>query len=201
MGNTSNNNSRKKNLPATRNSAKPVGTSSSRTRKYVDKDGWTVIETVSPNCKTVIRYNSAKDQMTMVINTESIYTGRYNPRYLKILEEQVDLMDAQLDWMDRRLDLFDRQMDKQMDELDKWLDSELFGNPVFDPFPTYTNPRYPSNRYEEKLKNSGKSNNSGSGCGLGCLFWSVLAFLVVCFVIFGMGAIGKVIIDALASMF
>ena len=188
MSNTSNNNLRKNNLPLTQQSTK-----NRTTRKYVDKDGWTVIESTGPGTRTVIRYNPGLNKMTMVINTESVYTGSYNEQYLNILERNLrhyeKLMDDQMTLLDRKLGY----VDHQLDDLDRFLDEDFFSD-SFLYSDVFDDSALSSSRRQEKSPKK-------SGYGLGCLFWSILAFLAVCFIIFGMGAIGKVIIDALASLF
>ena len=172
MGSSRNNNDRR-NLPSSSVSTTSPGY---RTRKYVDQDGYNVIETVTPTDKTVIRYSKNKNDITVIVNTESVYHSSYSDEYLRAVE--------------RQLQAYQRSLDYQMAKLDRDL---LNDDNFFDSLNHYTS--------SSSSGQTRKSSSSGSsGWGLGCLFWSILILLALCLIIFGMGAIGKVIIDFLASL-
>ena len=190
MGSSRNNNDRR-NLPSSSVSTTSPGC---RTRKYVDRDGYNVIETVTPTDKTVIRYSKNKNDITVIVNTESVYHSSYSDEYLKAVERQLQAYQRSVDYQMAKLD-------RDLFDLDAFLNDDNF----FDSLNHYTSSS--SSGRTRKSSSSGssgqtrKSSSSGSsGWGLGCLFWSILILLALCLIIFGMGAIGKVIIDFLASL-
>ena len=190
MGSSRNNNDRR-NLPSSSVSTSP----GCRTRKYVDRDGYNVIETVTPTDKTVIRYSKTKNDITVIVNTESVYRSSYSDEYLRAVERQLQAYQRSIDYQMAKLD-------RDLFDLDAFLNDDNF----FDSLNHYTSSS--SSGQTRKSSSSGssgqtrKSSSSGSsGWGLGCLFWSILILLALCLIIFGMGAIGKVIIDFLASLF
>ena len=177
MGSSRNNNDRR-NLPSSSVSTSP----GCRTRKYVDKDGYNVIETVTPTDKTVIRYSKTKNDITVIVNTESVYHSSYSDEYLKAVKRQLQAYQRSVDYQMAKLD-------RDLFDLDAFLNDDNF----FDSLNHYTS--------SSSSGQTRKSSSSGSsGWGLGCLFWSILILLALCLIIFGMGAIGKVIIDFLASL-
>lgn len=177
MGSSRNNNDRR-NLPSSSVSTSP----GCRTRKYVDRDGYNVIETVTPTDKTVIRYSKNKNDITVIVNTESVYHSSYSDEYLKAVERQLQAYQRSVDYQMAKLD-------RDLFDLDAFLNDDNF----FDSLNHYTS--------SSSSGQTRKSSSSGSsGWGLGCLFWSILILLALCLIIFGMGAIGKVIIDFLASL-
>ena len=179
MGSSRNNNDRR-NLPSSSVSTTSPGY---RTRKYVDQDGYNVIETVTPTDKTVIRYSKNKNDITVIVNTESVYHSSYSDEYLRAVERQLQAYQRSLDYQMAKLD-------RDLFDLDAFLNDDNF----FDSLNHYTS--------SSSSGQTRKSSSSGSsGWGLGCLFWSILILLALCLIIFGMGAIGKVIIDFLASLF
>ena len=178
MGSSRNNNDRR-NLPSSSVSTTSPGY---RTRKYVDRDGYNVIETVTPTDKTVIRYSKNKNDITVIVNTESVYHSSYSDEYLKAVERQLQAYQRSVDYQMAKLD-------RDLFDLDAFLNDDNF----FDSLNHYTS--------SSSSGQTRKSSSSGSsGWGLGCLFWSILILLALCLIIFGMGAIGKVIIDFLASL-
>lgn len=179
MGSSRNNNDRR-NLPSSSVSTTSPGY---RTRKYVDQDGYNVIETVTPTDKTVIRYSKNKNDITVIVNTESVYHSSYSDEYLKAVERQLQAYQRYVDYQMAKLD-------RDLFDLDAFLNDDNF----FDSLNHYTS----SSSSGQTRKNSSSDN---SGYGAGCLFWSILILLALCLIIFGMGAIGKVIIDFLASLF
>ena len=181
MGSSRNNNDRR-NLPSSNVSTTSPGY---RTRKYVDKDGYNVIETVTPTDKTVIRYSKNKNDITVIVNTESVYHSSYSDEYLKAVERQLQAYQRSLDYQMAKLD-------RDLFDLDAFLNDDNF----FDSL--NTSHHYTSSSSGQTRKSS---SSGSSGWGLGCLFWSILILLALCLIIFGMGAIGKVIIDFLASLF
>lgn len=180
MGSSRNNNDRR-NLPSSSVSTSP----GCRTRKYVDKDGYNVIETVTPTDKTVIRYSKNKNDITVIVNTESVYHSSYSDEYLKAVERQLQAYQRSVDYQMAKLD-------RDLFDLDAFLNDDNF----FDSL--NTSHHYTSSSSGQTRKSS---SSGSSGWGLGCLFWSILILLALCLIIFGMGAIGKVIIDFLASSF
>ena len=178
MGSSRNNNDRR-NLPSSSISTSP----GYRTRKYVDRDGYNVIETVTPTDKTVIRYSKTKNDITVIVNTESVYHSSYSDEYLKAVERQLQAYQRSIDYQMAKLD-------RDLFDLDAFLNDDNF----FDSLNHYTS----SSSSGQTRK---RSSSGSSGWGLGCLFWSILILLALCLIIFGMGAIGKVIIDFLASSF
>lgn len=181
MGSSRNNNDRR-NLPSSSVSTTSPGY---RTRKYVDNDGYNVIETVTPTDKTVIRYSKNRNDITVIVNTESVYHSSYSDEYLRAIERQLQAYQRSLDYQMSKLD-------RDLFDLDAFLNDDNF----FDSLKA-------SHHYTSSSSGqTRKSSSSGSsGWGLGCLFWSILILLALCLIIFGMGAIGKVIIDFLASLF
>lgn len=179
MGSSRNNNDRR-NLPSSSVSTSP----GYRTRKYVDKDGYNVIETVTPTDKTVIRYSKNKNDITVIVNTESVYHSSYSDEYLRAVERQLQAYQRSLDYQMAKLD-------RDLFDLDAFLNDDNF----FDSL--NTSHHYTSSSSGQTRKSS---SSGSSGWGLGCLFWSILILLALCLIIFGMGAIGKVIIDFLASL-
>lgn len=190
MGTNTSRSNNRRNLPSTtKNVASGPG---HKTRKYVDKDGFNVIESISPTGKTIIRYSESRNDITVIINTESVYHSSYNPEYLKALERQ-------LNTYERVMDFQMAVLDRKLDDLDKFLDDDFLDFSFLDNYPPYP---YSSSNSSYSSSSSSKSGKSGSsGFGLGCLFWSIIAIIVVCIVIFGLGALGKVIVDFLASVF
>lgn len=180
MGSSRNNNDRR-NLPSSSVSTSP----GCRTRKYVDRDGYNVIETVTPTDKTVIRYSKNKNDITVIVNTESVYHSSYSDEYLKAVERQLQAYQRSVDYQMAKLD-------RDLFDLDAFLNDDNF----FDSL--NTSHHYTSSSSGQTRKSS---SSGSSGWGLGCLFWSILILLALCLIIFGMGAIGKVIIDFLASLF
>lgn len=180
MGSSRNNNDRR-NLPSSSVSTTSPGC---RTRKYVDKDGYNVIETVTPTDKTVIRYSKNKNDITVIVNTESVYHSSYSDEYLKAVERQLQAYQRSVDYQMAKLD-------RDLFDLDAFLNDDNF----FDSL--NTSHHYTSSSSGQTRKSS---SSGSSGWGLGCLFWSILILLALCLIIFGMGAIGKVIIDFLASL-
>ena len=181
MGSSRNNNDRR-NLPSSSVSTTSPGC---RTRKYVDRDGYNVIETVTPTDKTVIRYSKNKNDITVIVNTESVYHSSYSDEYLKAVERQLQAYQRSVDYQMAKLD-------RDLFDLDAFLNDDNF----FDSL--NTSHHYTSSSSGQTRKSS---SSGSSGWGLGCLFWSILILLALCLIIFGMGAIGKVIIDFLASLF
>lgn len=179
MGSSRNNNDRR-NLPSSSVSTTSPGY---RTRKYVDKDGYNVIETVTPTDKTVIRYSKNKNDITVIVNTESVYHSSYSDEYLRAVERQLQAYQRSLDYQMAKLD-------RDLFDLDAFLNDDNFFDSLH---------HYNSSSSSGQTRKSSSSDNSG--CGAGCLFWSILILLALCLIIFGMGAIGKVIIDFLASLF
>lgn len=180
MGSSRNNNDRR-NLPSSSVSTSP----GCRTRKYVDRDGYNVIETVTPTDKTVIRYSKNKNDITVIVNTESVYHSSYSDEYLRAVERQLQAYQRSVDYQMAKLD-------RDLFDLDAFLNDDNF----FDSLNTSHHHTSSSSGQTRKSSSSGSS-----GWGLGCLFWSILILLALCLIIFGMGAIGKVIIDFLASSF
>lgn len=180
MGSSRNNNDRR-NLPSSSVSTSP----GCRTRKYVDRDGYNVIETVTPTDKTVIRYSKNKNDITVIVNTESVYHSSYSDEYLKAVERQLQAYQRSVDYQMAKLD-------RDLFDLDAFLNDDNF----FDSL--NTSHHYNSSSSSGQTRKS--SSSGSSGWGLGCLFWSILILLALCLIIFGMGAIGKVIIDFLASL-
>lgn len=188
MGNTSGKSSDRRNLPS---STKNVGSGPGHTtRKYVDKDGYTVVESISPTGKTVIKYSKTKNDITVIVNTESVYHSSYNPEYLKILERQLLTYEKAIDYQMARLD-------QDLFDLDAFLSDDSFFESIGTTYSSPSSLMHSSTKSSKQYSNSSK----GSGYSLGCLFWSIIAILVVCLIVFSMGAIGKAIIDFLASLF
>ena len=181
MGSSRNNNDRR-NLPSSSVSTTSPGC---RTRKYVDRDGYNVIETVTPTDKTVIRYSKNKNDITVIVNTESVYHSSYSDEYLRAVERQLQAYQRSVDYQMAKLD-------RDLFDLDAFLNDDNF-------FDSLNTSHYYSSSSSGQTRKRSSSDNSGYGAG--CLFWSILILLALCLIIFGMGAIGKVIIDFLASLF
>ena len=99
-------------------------------------------------------------------------------------------------------------------ELNKWNESL---DKLLNDFPTFSStPRLETtncgNNKQNSSKHTGSQNyyyqknihrkrsNESSGC-LGCFLWTILIFVIVCLIFYGMGALGGAIFDFFANIF
>ena len=161
---------------------------SKNTRTYVDSEGYTTIEQKTPTSHLVLRYNEEKNDMMYSYNSHTKYKGPISTLdsteridFDIMFDELFSDVDASLDKLDRQLDLFD-----------DWLDAQFpFGD---------TAPRLSSSSSSEYYQKKRYTKRKSSGC-FGCLLWTILGFIFLCLILYGMGVLGGAIIDFLKGLF
>lgn len=191
--------------------------SKGKAKTYVDANGFNVIEYQTQTSHLILRYNDTT--MIYTHNSQVRYSGPIQHDILDKKLKELDIETAKLDSafdnifddssfdFDKRLELFDRDFDKWNESLDKLLND----------FPTFSStPRLETTNCGNNNQNSSKHtrsqnyyyqknihrkrSNESNGC-LGCFLWTILIFVIVCLIFYGMGALGGAIFDFFANIF
>lgn len=174
-------------------------------KRYVDENGYTVIEYQTPTERLLLKYN--QNHMFYSYNSEIRYDGPFDFESLnkafKELDHSLDLLDQSLDQFDRKLEDFETSIDRFFDEDDSF--ERIFGR-AFDPLYSPSRIEQSQSYYDTVGQNRHKnmrssSNSSGNGCCLGCLIGTILIFAIICIVLYGMGYVGMQIIDFIRNLF
>ncbi len=177
--------------------------SNENVKKYVDDNGFSVIEYKTPTTHLILRYNDT--QMIYIMNSEIRYSG---PIRNDILDKKLEELDIKLSKLNTSFDGTFYDFDKMLDDFDKDLDVwDHYFDKLIEDFPTFSsgssvsisqNSSSGTGTYKRSVRT--KRSSGSSGC-LGCFLWTILIFVIFCLVLYGMGALGRTIFDFLAGIF